>query len=1270
MKNKLSILMQNFYRFLLLMIVLSVAQKSSAQTASSYSFSTSSGTYTAITGGTLLSSGATMDDASFSVTIPSFTYLGVAYTQVYVSENGYIQFGSTATTTTMRTYLSSTEAAAKTGVAGYSRDIGGKSATSNLRTQTIGSEVIFQWTNMANFASTAHTITFQIRLNTSTNVISVVYNMSATGSTTAQVGLRGSTTDFNNRTSTSNWAASTAGAVNTATMTLSSTVFPASGLNYIWSPPLPCSGKPAGGTLSSSAGASPICPSATATLSVTGSTIATGIAYAWDQSLVSATGPWTPIGGATAATYLASPSACTNMYYRRRTICTLGGLFDSSNAVLVSVKCALTPPYFEDFESITATNTMPNCMTATNLGSLVTTYLAGSTYNRSNHTPGGAKYAAFRWGSNDYMFTPAINITAGKTYEFSFWYIADGYTGWDSLKVLYGSSPSAAGMTTSIGATLSGISNTVYKKYRVRFIAATSGVQYFGIYCKASGVPWYLSIDDIGLQEAPLCAGIPSPGAPEASSKRVCGTGSVELDLPYLPLAVGYKYEWQDSVAGSTWGSDPGRPSFGGTTAPFATGSFSNTTYFRCIVTCNTTGESAISSVLKIDAGPFNPPYFEDFESISSNNQLPTCMTATNLGSLVLTYTATPPPTVRNRFNHTPGGSKFASFRWSCDDYIFSPQMNLIGGQKYVLSFWYITDGLSGWNTLSAKIGLDATPAAMTTTLRTITAPINSGYLQYSDTFTAPTSGTYYFGIYCNSGSAPWYLSIDDIGLQFKACDGMPTATTISGTVASGIGVCPNNIVTLVGSGGSLPLIPGIKYQWQRRVTPVGLWKNIPGAIDTMISSDTLGGYDYRLATICTNTGDTAFSTLYSLPLLPAHPPVSITPATSPIAFCLGDTVKFNATSVPGSVYDWMVDSVVIPGWKFSDLSATTSGVYHVRVSSSATPCPAYSNKVVLVRNDPDYSIVMSTPTDSIVCEGTSLLLSGFGSKTGLSYQWSKDNVLIPGAVSNNYLVNTSGYYRISAYDGLSVCSAMSRSIKITVNPNPPAILSVMGGGGATACENEGVLLKASVGAFSYEWTKGGSTVFGWSDSMQLIKNSGLYRVKVRNAEGCVSLSLPINVTILPSPIPVIVRGGFTLSTSTPYFGYIWVRNGVDTVSKTSTVSLSKNGVYKVYVQDANGCPGESGPFDVNDAALGINQSIAGEMLRIYPNPTNDKVFVESPIKIRVAVKDATGRMVIAQQQVSEIDMSKLADGIYILEVSDDNNMLISQQKITKISQR
>jgi len=84
---------------------------------------------------------------------------------------------------------------------------------------------------------------FQIKLNETTNTIVFVYNILGPGlgtgsatATTFQVGIRGATA-FNNRTTTTNWASTTAGTLNTSTVTLSSTAKPASGLTYTWTPP-------------------------------------------------------------------------------------------------------------------------------------------------------------------------------------------------------------------------------------------------------------------------------------------------------------------------------------------------------------------------------------------------------------------------------------------------------------------------------------------------------------------------------------------------------------------------------------------------------------------------------------------------------------------------------------------------------------------------------------------------------------------------------------------------------------------------------------------------------------------------------------------------------------------------------------------------------------------------------------------------------------------------------------------------------------------------
>lgn len=1028
----------------------------------------------------------------------------------------------------------------------------------------------------------------------------------------------------------------------------------------------PCSGAPVAGSVISTP--SRICGTGSPTLSLSGTTTATGLTYRWESSSTGPSGVFTPIPGGTTATFTA-PAISTTTCYRAVVKCSLTG--DSSVTTPLCVGAGIfTTPYFEDFESITAPNQLPNCMTATSVAPYVYTYLVPTgSYNQINHTPGGSKFASFRYGTNDYLFTPGINLIAGRTYELSFWYITDGLSGWNTLSAKYGSAPTAAAMTTTIGTPIATPSNTTYQRFRTRFIASASGPTYIGIYCNGSTAPWYVTVDDIQLQELPPCAAKPVTGIPDALPAKVCGSGTTTLDLPGLTPALGFTYLWQDSVAGGTWGSGPGRPTFGGFSLPFTTAPFATTTYFRCIVTCAATGDTAISPALKVQAGALNPPYSENFESITFANQLPDCMSATSISPYVNTYIA--PPGSYNRINHTSGGNKFATFRYGSNDYLFTPGINLLAGYRYVFSFWYITDGYGGWNTLTARVGRAPDATSMTTTIGTpVSNPSNTTYRQYVDTFIVPSSGIYYIGIYCNASSAPWYLTVDDINLQFVPCSGAPDAGIISASVPSGTPQCEGTPTTLINTGATLGLIPGISRRWEKSVTGAAPWVPITAATDTIYTSDSLVGAYYRYRVNCAVSGLTTYSPVYYLPALPPHPPVTIAPPVGGTTFCVGDTVYLNATNYAGAVYEWHRDGMIIPGWTFSMLGAVDPGVYTVKVTSSASPCSTSSASVTLNASDPGFKVDVTTPADSIICSGDSVNLSAMASIGGVSYQWRRNNVDIPGATGSSYFVTTSGYYRASASNG-GACNALSRNIYFLVKPTPPAVITSPSPT-LTACDNVGVELKANTGpGFIYQWSRNGAPIFGWTDSSILIKSPGIYTVKVRSADNCVSTSAGVTVKILPSPNPVITgSGGTVLSTVLPYSYYQWYRNGIKMPGETNRdLYLSYNGSYTVEVTDENGCTSMSLPFEVMRPDLGIEeQNINAKDILVYPNPTKDIVTVDAPFAVYVSLKDITGRVVIASSKTNKLDLSGLSDGLYIITVSNKDGKQLKVGHITKQS--
>ena len=204
-----------------------------------YSFSSTSGTYSPISGGTAHNSTAT-DDANYNFTLPfTFTYNGTGYTVARPTTNGFLVLGSNAPSTTQYTPLSS--GSTNFAISGFGADL-----SSIIRSEVIGSSpnrvYVCQWSSVGRYSSglQADGLSFQIRLYETTNKIEVIYggNTGTSVSSSVQVGLRGSSTsDFNNRTSTTSWTSNSIGSINSSSLTYSSSVKPISGLTYTWSIP-------------------------------------------------------------------------------------------------------------------------------------------------------------------------------------------------------------------------------------------------------------------------------------------------------------------------------------------------------------------------------------------------------------------------------------------------------------------------------------------------------------------------------------------------------------------------------------------------------------------------------------------------------------------------------------------------------------------------------------------------------------------------------------------------------------------------------------------------------------------------------------------------------------------------------------------------------------------------------------------------------------------------------------------------------------------------
>jgi hypothetical protein len=306
-------------------------------------------------------------------------------------------------------------------------------------------------------------------------------------------------------------------------------------------------------------------------------------------------------------------------------------------------------------------------------------------------------------------------------------------------------------------------------------------------------------------------------------------------------------------------------------------------------------------------------------------------------------------------------------------------------------------------------------------------------------------------------------------------------------------------------------------------------------------------------------------------------PNINITP-TGSLTFCSGGSVSLGVNTSSGWVYQWRLNGAIISGATNAAYSATSSGSFSVSVTD-ANNCTQNSSPVsVNVLPLPISTITNARPTR--FCDGDSVVLFG-NSGLGLTYQWRINGSPIPGATNNTFISKLSGIYELVVTSSTG-CSTLSQPVSIIVDPLPSSVIT--SSGSTSFCSGNNVTLSVPlVAGHTYRWFLGGSPILNGQGSSLVISQSGQYSVEVTSANGCVSRSAAVSVTVNPLPAASLsptsattfcTGGSVNLNAPTGVgFLYIWykdglVMNGFSSASYTATLT----GNYSVQIVDALGC--------------------------------------------------------------------------------------------------
>lgn len=506
-----------------------------------------------------------------------------------------------------------------------------------------------------------------------------------------------------------------------------------------------------------------------------------------------------------------------------------------------------------------------------------------------------------------------------------------------------------------------------------------------------------------------------------------------------------------------------------------------------------------------------------------------------------------------------------------------------------------------------------------------------------SSSYTATSSNTYVLTATLGS------CSIDSDPLVITE-NTRPTATILP---VGSVSFCNGDSLKVDASVSS-----GVSYEWQESGTPIS------GATSSSIYVKNAGVYGVKITNTTTGCSDQSLTLTVNI-ISPTLPTIA---AAGPTSFCIGDNVTLNATIGAGLTSQWQNGTTDIAGETSVTYIANTSGNYRMKVTNGVG-CAAYSTPILVKVNPlPDNTTTITGGTN--ICDGdASIILAAI--KPGYTYQWRNLGVDIVGATLNPYHAKTAGTYSVMVKDS-NGCTQVSSDVAVTVKFVSPFYVAPHGN--TFFCDGEKTKLSTQKGFTSYQWYLNGVFLPGATDTFVYADKNGKYSVQVQDPiNGCYATSLGFNIIVIPAPdTPFITQAGTRLSTVVRGVSYQWYKDGIAIAGAIdSFIFTTGPAKYAVMVTNSRDC---SKRAEIDLSSTSINQgAVTTYYIKVYPNPTNDKLNIVAPKDIIVSLLDIQGRELFKQKDAAQIDMSQYASGVYLIQFTNAEGQVIAKEKVSKM---